>query len=342
MAPESEADDAADDADQAGLGHELADDPAARATDGALDADLAGPLGDAHGHRVDDRQATDDEADDRDADDDRVEDQGGGCRPAGRSRRWSSWSRWRAVHRCWRASASASAPRPGRRRSARPAGSRSSAAPIFGGSVARNSSWAAASGTIAVVSGAVTGSAAGCRRSSNGTPRRSIVPPTGAPNSRAMSEPRTTTCDPSSLCRRGGGPGPAWIGELVEPVDRRQPRAPTMIFGMPKPENSTCSNGIWTCGSTAATSGIDADLVGDSQVDRHHADADAAGRAVADDDLADVVVAAARQRSALILLAIELKTTSAQIPMTMPRMVSVVRSFRRESSRRRRMMPPSR
>ena len=74
---EREAEEAADDADQAGLGDELADDPPARSADGALDADLARPLGDAHGHRVDDRQATDDQADDRDADDDRVEDQGG-------------------------------------------------------------------------------------------------------------------------------------------------------------------------------------------------------------------------------------------------------------------------
>ena len=63
-APSDEADDAADEADQAGLGNELADDPAARAADGALDADLARPLGDAHRHRVDDRQATDDQADD--------------------------------------------------------------------------------------------------------------------------------------------------------------------------------------------------------------------------------------------------------------------------------------
>ena len=65
-------------------------------------------------------------------------------------------------------------------------------------------------------------------------------------------------------------------------------------LGMPNPESLTSSKGICTCGSTAATPGIGADLVRDRRnVDRHDADADAAARAVADDDLADVVVAAA-------------------------------------------------
>ena len=65
VAPRAEADQATDQADDGRLGDELADDPASRATDGALDADLARALGDAHGHRVDDRQATDDQADRR-------------------------------------------------------------------------------------------------------------------------------------------------------------------------------------------------------------------------------------------------------------------------------------
>ncbi len=44
----------------------------------------------------------------------------------------------------------------------------------------------------------------------------------------------------------------------------------------------------------------------------------------------------------LIWLAIELNTTSAQMPMVMPLMVNVVRSLRRDSSRSRRMVriPP--
>ena len=80
-------------ADHAGFRDELAEDPPPRAADRALDADLARPLGDAHGHRVDDRQAADDEADRRDADDDRVEDQRGAADLLHPSRSWSGWSR---------------------------------------------------------------------------------------------------------------------------------------------------------------------------------------------------------------------------------------------------------
>ena len=71
--PESEPDQAADEADEPGLGDQLADDPPARAADRALDADLPGSLVDRHRHRVDDRQAADDQADEADADDDPAE-----------------------------------------------------------------------------------------------------------------------------------------------------------------------------------------------------------------------------------------------------------------------------
>ena len=192
----------ADDADHAGLGHELADDPAARAADGALDADLAGSLGDAHGHRVDDREAADDEADDRDPDDDRVEDQGRAARPAARSRRRSSWSRWSDVASMRRASSSGvRTRRRDRRRSAWRASSRR--AP-------RRSSAAAWRGTApGPLQAAPSPSCRGRSGSAGGRRRRRTSRRAGRwcrrrrrPNSRAMSEPRTVTWAPSSAAVR--------------------------------------------------------------------------------------------------------------------------------------------
>ena len=74
---------------------------------------------------------------------------------------------------------------------------------------------------------------------------------------------------------------------------RRPPRGPVMSLGIPKPENSTSSKGIWTCGIYRCNAGHRPDLVRDSEVDRHDADPDAPARGITDDDLADVVVAAA-------------------------------------------------
>ena len=68
----------------------------------------------------------------------------------------------------------------------------SSVAAIIGGSVLTNSCWAAASGTDAAWSGAVS---VGARMpmTVNGTPLSVIVSPTCLSYLRAMSEPRTVT-----------------------------------------------------------------------------------------------------------------------------------------------------
>ena len=159
----------------------------------------------------------------------------------------------------------------------------------------RNSSCAAASGTIAVVSGAVR---VGCRMptTSNGTPRRSTVPPT--PRRRARGRGPSRGRRPAIPRPRpsGGAPGPACDLRLSSP---------------------------WSAPATAPGDDLGHAEAGelalferhlDLRVDRRHAghgaDLSASARsigtrpmpmplvgAVADDDLADVVVAAARRRS---------------------------------------------
>ena len=168
--------------------------------DRALDADLARPLGDAHGHRVDDRQAADDQADDRDADDDRVEDHGRADRCWSNVGARLSASRSRQPPRCGAASgAGVRALRRvdddlggevrTRRRRPRPAAAGSS----------RNSSWAAASGTMAVVSGDVQRGLQDVPTTSNGSPRRlDGVADDQTQFSWPGREPRTVTFEPSS------------------------------------------------------------------------------------------------------------------------------------------------
>ena len=126
---------------------------------------------------------------------------------------------------------------------------------------------------------------------SNVMPRIWMVSPGASPNSRAMSEPRTVTREPSSaaVSRR---PWAAWTLNPSRPWSAPA-TAPMMSLGMPKPVAFTSSKNIWTCGSTAPDAVEAADLVGQGEVDGNDADAEAVARAVADDDLADVVVGAA-------------------------------------------------
>ena len=197
-----------------------------------------------------------------------------------------------------------------------------------GGRSPRYSAWAVESGMKPFVSGELR---VGCRvpRTSKDSPRMSTVPPATTPYLRAMVDPRTTTLPVSSAM--------SWRPVASSSVNvSNPPSAPGMVptrkSGAPNPIAGSGSHGISTLGWTAPTPSRPAMI---STSSRRIGDEPKAMPSVT--TILSAKYSLPMPTRPLIWLASELNTTSAQMPMVMPVMVRLVRSLRRESSRRIRM-----
>ena len=180
---------------------------------------------------------------------------------------------------------------------------------------------------------ATPASAGTCPSTSNVAPRISTVPPATTPYSVAMVG--TEHDDVAGVL--GGqqlGRSRARAGTLVALVGSRDAARPPGLGDAEADGRASMSHRIWTCGSTAATPVEAGDVIGVPPARIGEVPKDSPSVTTI---LSGVDARCPRSTKLLIWLASELNTTSDQMPMVMPTMVRVVRSLRRDSSRRSRM-----
>ena len=211
----------------------------------------------------------------------------------------------------------------------------SSCSRTTGGRVSKKSCWAASRGTSAVVSGAVS---VGSRTptTSNGTPRRSIVSP--AADAVLAGEVGAQHDDVAALVGLGERAALGVVeNEVLETLVGAGDMSDDLVRHAEAAAELSSSQRTVTDGTATSTPSIAAtaaDVV---------TSIGAMPKLPPDASLTTILSPKYRlppSTSALILLAIEPKTTSAQMPMVMPEIVRTVRSLRRDRFRSSFIVPP--